>query len=745
MKRKKILSLLLALLLGVISLSTVAAAHPQALTVEGQIPDGWLYHYTDGHTSAGYYFNIINTGELLFCIEPHVNKVGGERTEWKTLAQYFGNDTAFADRLSLIAYYGMNSGWGLDGYAAAQSLIWKYVMERNGESGEQYITTPNIPTRTALQNYYDSIESKVKSYLSYPSFSGQTITLEAGESISVTDSSGVISAMDIVSISGPIQISQNGNTINITATGISAGKGEIRLKKPLPNGIEGQNFAYISDSLQDIMTWGCYDPLYANLSIDITQATTSMLFSKQDLTTGNEIPGAQLKVTDASGNTVDSWISGTKSHMISGLVVGQTYTMTEMIPAPGYAAAQNIIFTAEKDAEPVIMKDDITRFEISKTDITTGEELPGARLQVTDKNGTVIDEWISEKTPHSIKKLTVGETYILTEKIPAPGYVTAESIEFTVSDTAEIQKIVMEDAPTETEVSKLDTDNKTAISGAVLQIIDKDNNVIEEWTSEIEPKRIKKLVVGENYVLHEKNAPEGYLTASDVEFTVEDTEEIQTIVMEDKRADIKLEVGKETICQTKAGDTYKYTITDMTNASNTELDNFICTDFLPEQVILQELRTGTFSCSLPYSISFQTNLSDEWNTLAGGLDSTENKSLSFKDISLRYGEQITAFRYEFKTVPEGFCIQEEPEYYVTVKADIKAGEELINDIKLTGDWKGETFEDRDQTITTSLESPAAEVITGDMNRMIPWAVLLSVSGIGLTGMAIYRKKKKTDK
>ncbi|MGE9993924.1 SpaA isopeptide-forming pilin-related protein, partial [Peptoniphilaceae bacterium SGI.137] len=81
-------------------------------------------------------------------------------------------------------------------------------------------------------------------------------------------------------------------------------------------------------------------------------------------------------------------------------------------------------------------------------DFATGKELPGATIQILDKEtGEVIDEWVSGEKPHRIIGLVVGKTYMMKETIAPKGYATAEPIEFTVADTAEIQKIVMQDRP----------------------------------------------------------------------------------------------------------------------------------------------------------------------------------------------------------------------------------------------------------------------------------------------------------
>lgn len=41
----------------------------------------------------------------------------------------------------------------------------------------------------------------------------------------------------------------------------------------------------------------------------------------------------------------------------------------------------------------------------------------GAKLQIKDETGHVLDEWISSAKPHVIKgQLTAGKTYLLHEK-----------------------------------------------------------------------------------------------------------------------------------------------------------------------------------------------------------------------------------------------------------------------------------------------------------------------------------------
>ena len=134
------------------------------------------------------------------------------------------------------------------------------------------------------------------------------------------------------------------------------------------------------------------------------------------------------------------------THMIRGTAEDQEYVITELKSPDGYATAKPVTFKTDEDKNLTVeMIDEITRVEVSKQDITTNKELPGASLVVKDKDGNVIDEWVSTTEPHIIKNLTVGETYTLEETIAPDGYKIAQSIDFKIKDTGEVQNVVMYD------------------------------------------------------------------------------------------------------------------------------------------------------------------------------------------------------------------------------------------------------------------------------------------------------------
>ena len=240
------------------------------------------------------------------------------------------------------------------------------------------------------------------------------------------------------------------------------------------------------------------------------------------------------------------------------LPIGYTYYVKETSPAPGFATTDQVQeFTFEYDGADketlsyeFTFEDEPTVVEITKTSLTDGKELEGAKLEVTDEDGKVVDSWTSGKEDHVIKELVAGKKYTLTETKPADGYVTAESITFTVEDSSKAQKIEMKDDVTKVQISKTDISGKE-LPGAKLTILDKDGKVVESWTSEEKAHYIEMLPIGA-YTLREETAPDGYLVAEDVKFTVKDTGEIQKVVMKDeaKPTETPTETSTETPSET---------------------------------------------------------------------------------------------------------------------------------------------------------------------------------------------------
>ena len=213
--------------------------------------------------------------------------------------------------------------------------------------------------------------------------------------------------------------------------------------------------------------------------------------SKRDVY-GNELVGAEMVLENADGEIVDKWTSDGTNHIVSKLGAGE-YMLKEIAAPDGYVIATDIKFTVDvygnvmvenvdftavsANGNPLIaMVDDTTKVRISKRDITTGEELPGATLQIIDENGNVVEEWVSTDEAHFIEgKLIAGKEYTLRETIAPDGYEIANEISFTVNEDGSVTEVVMYDELTPKTDTPYTGDNHSdfaafALMGASLVI-----------------------------------------------------------------------------------------------------------------------------------------------------------------------------------------------------------------------------------------------------------------------------------
>ena len=314
---------------------------------------------------------------------------------------------------------------------------------------------------------------------------------------------------------------------------------------------------------------------------------TEVEIDKMIIASSIELPNCHLVVTDKDNNEIISWISGNADSVVitekaeelgyknltasidekgniivNGLLHDMEYTLSERKPADGYVTASDIKFRLDKkvsdegevttevfvadengnyvdsNSNKVVMYDDTTKVEFSKTDITGDKEVPGCELKVTDKEtGKVMDQWTSTKHKHVIEgKYVVGKTYVMTEKRPADGFVTASDVEFTVSDTGEVQGVSMKDDTTKIEFSKIASDTKKLLPGAKYGVYDSKGKKVYEFTTSDKAVMIDGILkAGETYTFVEEQAPEHYKKAKDVKITVKDTGKVQKVKAVDER------------------------------------------------------------------------------------------------------------------------------------------------------------------------------------------------------------------
>jgi len=238
-----------------------------------------------------------------------------------------------------------------------------------------------------------------------------------------------------------VEFAKNGNDGNKLLKGGEFQVTSTKTKQIVDKWTSGEHIFDITEDMKTKLTSGeVVSDMFINIEDD---SSTYYRISK------NEGRDDYRLLMQANGETkyynID--INGDETtHMIRGTAEDQEYVITELKSPDGYATAKPVTFKTNKEQNLTVeMTDEITQLEFYKKDITSQEELEGATLQIKDKNGNIVDEWVSEKTPHKITGLTVGQTYTMIEVIAPANYKIAQNKEFTVSDTGKVQKITMYD------------------------------------------------------------------------------------------------------------------------------------------------------------------------------------------------------------------------------------------------------------------------------------------------------------
>ena len=289
-----------------------------------------------------------------------------------------------------------------------------------------------------------------------------------------------------------VEIAAHADINDEAQTIIIAPKGGLLIQKTSEDGVlEGFTFLVEGENYSETFTTDGAGKIYIQ---DLAPGEYTVIEQESDLTARYEIPAGQtVTVTADQAVTVEFFnallrgkITGRKTGAEQAPLEGVTfglfnaettefteetalaitetdangeftfeapygnYQMKELETVPGYILSQKAfaigLNAPELELSPI--ENYQTVIHISKVDAETGEELPGANLELYAPDGTLIESWETTDTPHVITGLPVGEGYALKETAAPEGYELAENITFTVEETTDIQIITMEDEPT---------------------------------------------------------------------------------------------------------------------------------------------------------------------------------------------------------------------------------------------------------------------------------------------------------
>ena len=546
---KKIMKILFTIaMVFTVGLTSVAAgSYPSSIKVSsvGKINYGGTYYFPVKYTSDG---------TLAYCTEfkdqfpMGVTMSNPKRLEagvsyiiangYKGTKADYGNDSKmkqyYITQLAIYTYLGQaNPKNNNEVHKAVWDLVNKAKAAKNEANTKLAITLSSSSKNMSL--------TKDGKY-----FLSGAITVKSNKNAKLTVAASQNVGAFVVDANGnKVTTVKSGSTVYVKMPASSISEGQTATLTMTVKGTSTSQAAYLyspSDSkIQNIIPGVTY-PVSENATASIQvvakkekKIVTKVKISKKDITTKNELPGATLVIKDANGNVKASWTSTNEPKYIEGLAAGN-YTLCETQAPAGYVLATECIkfkVKADGTVASVVMynkKQDtkVTKVKISKKDITTKEELPGATLVIKDSNGKEVEKWVSTNEPKYIEGLAAGN-YTICETQAPTGYVLAtECIKFTVKEDGTMSTVVMynkkqsvPEQPKEFDVkiSKQDIANKQELPGATLVVKDSEGKELYRWVSTNEPKYIK-LEAG-TYTLTEIQAPEGYILSTEViTFTV---------------------------------------------------------------------------------------------------------------------------------------------------------------------------------------------------------------------------------
>lgn len=252
-----------------------------------------------------------------FCIEHGVLLNGGSGFEPSEL------NSAEKERLSLISYYGYQSNPTVENYGITQNIIWE-------EFGDTLLST-QLPNYTNRKN---EILTKVANHKIKPSFENQSVELNAGESVTLTDTNNVLAKYDnLLENSANLQVEKNGNTLKLTATNNSKETGKLQYSMVSKDQV-GQSFIYKKPGEQTVATFKLSNAGEMNLNIKVN-LNGNVKLKKVDEDTVKAVPNTKMKF-EYNGQSKEIVTDANGLAQLDGIKAGTKVKITEVTASNGF-------------------------------------------------------------------------------------------------------------------------------------------------------------------------------------------------------------------------------------------------------------------------------------------------------------------------------------------------------------------------------------------------------------------------
>lgn len=437
------------------------------------------------------------------------------------------NPSAYSDakkeRLAKIAYYGYQQNPTNYNYGVTQTLIWE-------ELGSELLTN-SLPNYQAQKKI---ILDKVNAHDQKPSFDGQNITLNVGDSITLNDTNNRLAQFAIeIANSANLQIDKNGNSLKLTATKDSKASGEL-IYAIAKQADVGQSFVYTKDNQQKIVNFKLSNAGEFKLNIKVN-LNGNLRAKKVDADTGKALPNAKLKF-EYDGKTTEVTTGNDGYAALNDIKAGTKVKVSEVLAPNGYynqGDLKEVTIAPNQTIEVVLgNKEQLGNVQLSKIGREFGTTMFNKYYSLNDavygiystdgkKVGTITTDSTGKGT---LQNLKLGNYYAVEEKAPTGYILNSTKLSFELKYAGQNVQVTSSDVHatddeqfgTATLIKEDNLTGKTpqgaaSLDGAVYELYRTSNNeLVKTVTIKDNQANVSNLKLDDYYWI-EKTAPTGYL------------------------------------------------------------------------------------------------------------------------------------------------------------------------------------------------------------------------------------------
>jgi uncharacterized surface anchored protein len=432
----------------------------------------------------------------------------------------------------------------------------------------------------------------------------------------------------------------------------------------------------------------------------------------------NTIANSPNKTTSPNGDISGSYTTDNNGRiLINGLLAGE-YHVVERKQLDGYeldTEVHSVTITPGKQATMQLTNTQKAGLRILKIDSISKKPIYGVEFMLFDSNNKQVGTYSTDNNGVIDFSGILSEgRYTIRETRAASGYYLVDvpkTVEFL---RGKVTEIVWENTPQlgQIQITKKSADDNpingfpagTLLEGAVFEIYDKANNLVDTIKSNKNGLAVSKLLPLARYTVIEKTAPEFYSPAKDsIEAEIEFAGQIVRLTVLNSSIYTNVSVTKRGYTEVVPGQSIRYDFKNIANNSTVPLDSFFWRDTLPTDAVrLDKIITGTWSQKLSYKIVYKTNLSGgNYRTLADNLITGKTYTLnaSAAALGLASNEFITEYMFSFGRVPAGFRQLEAPYIYCNVLSGLAHEYRFTNKTDVGGLWGTQWIMANDRWVT----------------------------------------------